>query len=329
MQIETALIAGFIALFCFIFSQTLFRLIGRQDVAKQRLDEMKRGGPRFTSYEDGSEGLALDASYAPGGAEMTLEPKYSPFAITMRAMLFAVGVNVDNHRREKGLDYYRAGFNSPNDPVNFLAFQVFVGPLIFAFGIYLIFFYETEGVMRFAFAIMGLVAIAVGALGPKILLKNARQKREKILTNSFPDMLDLLLVCVETGLALDGALTRVTRELGKTAPVATEELNRTRLELSLLNDRRQALINLAQRTNLAPYKTLVGALLQSEQMGTSLTDTLRVLSEDYRMRRLMDAETRAGRLPVLITIPLIFFMLPALFIVILTPVFISLSKVMS
>jgi tight adherence protein C len=97
------------------------------------------------------------------------------------------------------------------------------------------------------------------------------------------------------------------------------ELNRTRIELTLLNDRNQALSNLAERTDMLSFRTLVTTLLQSERFGTSLTDTLRVLSEDARNTRLMMAETIAGRLPVLMTIPMIVLMMPALFIVILAP----------
>jgi tight adherence protein C len=331
MQFGTLFIAAIIALFVFVMIQVIFRIATHNNTTQQRLNEIRRTGPRFSSYEDGqSSGLALDASFSAeesGSAlsEMTLEPKYSPLAITLRAFLESFGINVERHRRDKGMEYYRAGFNSPNHPIYFLAFQWFAGPFLLLLAAYLILFKETNGTAEMAMhALVGLMLGLAGLMGPSILLKNSRQKREKLLTNTFPDMLDLLLVCVETGLALDGALSRVTRELGKTAPEATEELNRTRLELSLLNDRKQALLNLAQRTNLAPYKTLVGAMLQTEQMGTSLTDTLRVLSEDYRMRRLMDAETRAGRLPVLITLPLVCFMLPALFIVIITPAIIKL-----
>ena len=325
---ETLIIAGLISVVVFVAMQTVFRLFATKDAAQQRINEMKRSGPKLTQYADGQEGLALDATYAPKGgqAELTLTPNYSPLATTLIALMNSIGINFEKHRREKGMEYYRAGYNSPNHPAYFLAYQIFVGPLLIVFGAYLLFVRQYNGTLdHLMFSIIAIMALIAGALGRKTLMKNSRAKREKKLTNSFPDALDLLLVCVETGLALDGSLARVTRELGKAAPEVTEELNRTRLELSLLNDRQQALLNLAQRTNLAPYKTLVGALLQSERMGTSLTDTLRVLSEDYRMRRLMVAETKAGRLPVLITVPLIFCMLPALFIVILTPAFIQLG----
>ena len=134
------------------------------------------------------------------------------------------------------------------------------------------------------------------------------------------------MVCVESGLALDAALARVCKELDKAYPHITKELNQTRVELSLLNDRPKALMNLAERTNLIPFRSLVAALIQTEKFGTSLTDTLRVLSEDYRLTRLMNAEQKAGRLPALITIPLILLLMPAFVIVILAPPFIKVSE---
>ena len=167
--------------------------------------------------------------------------------------------------------------------------------------------------------------VILGIMGPDMYLRNAREKREKILTRSFPDALDLLLVCVESGLALDGALARVCKELGRAHPAITQELNRTRLELTLLNDRAQALANLSERTDMLAFRSLVTTLLQSEKFGTSLTDTLRVLSEDFRNTRLMIAEDKAGRLPVLMTIPLITLMMPALFLIILGPAIINVS----
>lgn len=320
-------IAILATLVLFVLLQAGFQFFGRRTAVKQRLEGIQRTGGGI-SFDD--DGMALDNRYKnmEGGVELTLEPTFSPLAETLHAVLSGVGINVDRHRKDHAMDYYRAGFVSPNHPIYFLGFRILAGPLLALAGIYYLGFAESfNGTDSAINIILGIVMLGVGLVGPQILLKNSRLKREKKLTNQFPDSLDLLLVCVETGLALDGALARVTRELGRTAPEITEELNRTRMELSLLNDRQQALLNLGSRTNLAPFKTLVGALLQAERMGTSLTDTLRVLSDDYRMRRLMDAETRAGRLPAIITIPLVLFMLPALFMIILGPAAISIMEI--
>ncbi len=327
MHIPPILIAVLIAVLCYVVSQAAFHFFSRRTVMQGRLNEIKRSNRLSSFAEDGIslDKESTDSSQVP---QLTLDPNFSPLAETLYALLRGFGINVEKYRREHSLEYYRAGFLSTNHPIYFLAYRFFLGPPMALLGLYILFYAQandtTDSLLNF---ILGGLFTIGGLFGATLLLANNRKKREKKLVNQFPDSLDLLLVCVETGLALDGALARVTRELGRTAPEITEELNRTRLELSLLNDRQQALLNLASRTNLAPFKTLVGALLQSERMGTSLTDTLRVLSEDYRMRRLMDAETRAGRLPAIITIPLVCFMLPSLFLIILGPAIISIMNV--
>jgi tight adherence protein C len=147
-----------------------------------------------------------------------------------------------------------------------------------------------------------------------------------VLTRAFPDTLDLLLICVESGLPLDAALNRVCAELGLAYPEMTQELNRTRLELALLNDRVKALNNLAERTDLIGFRALTSSLIQSERFGTSLSDTLRVLSEEMRLDRIARIEEKAARLPVLLTIPLIFLLMPAFLLIVLGPAIISFMR---
>jgi tight adherence protein C len=163
-------------------------------------------------------------------------------------------------------------------------------------------------------------------LGTDLILTNAIQKRQQKLIRAFPDTLDLLLVCVESGLAIDAALARVCRELGAVYPEITDELNRTRMELVLLSDRQQALQNLAERTQLVPFRSLVATLIQTERFGTSLADTLRVISADYRNTRLMIAENKANRLPAMMTVPLIMLLMPSFMLVILAPPFLRVSE---
>jgi tight adherence protein C len=155
--------------------------------------------------------------------------------------------------------------------------------------------------------------------GPRLYLQNLIDKRKKRLHRALPDTLDLLLICVESGLALDASLQRVCSELGRAYPEITAELNRTRLELTLLNDRTRALMNLGERTGMPAFRALISSLIQSERFGTSLSDTLRVLSEEFRLQRLADAEVKAARLPVMMTIPLIFLLMPAFFLIVLGP----------
>ncbi|MFO1242798.1 MAG: type II secretion system F family protein [Rickettsiales bacterium] len=212
----------------------------------------------------------------------------------------------------------QAGITNNDAPLYFLLYNRFIRWILVFVGIVL----ATGPGDELLNGILGLIVGGIGFFGAELYVKNKRQKREKVLIRAFPDTLDLLVVCVESGLALDASLARVCGELGHAYPEITKELNQTRLELALLNDRSQALLNLAERTNLVPFRSLVAALIQTEKFGTSLTDTLRVLSEDYRMTRLMIAEEKAGKLPALMTIPLICLLLPAFFLIVLGPPFI-------
>jgi tight adherence protein C len=246
----------------------------------------------------------------------------SALAIVLDRLMNLVGINTEKFKKNVQLQFYQAGITSPNAPIYYLFFKR-IGFVIF---LAVAFFFASKGgtgMERIKHYLLALIFGYLGVMGPNMLIKNSRQKREKVLQRSFPDALDLLLVCVESGLALDGALSRVCKELGRAHPEITLELNRTRMELTLLNDRATALGNLAARTNMLCFRSLVTTLLQSEKFGTSLTDTLRVLSEDFRHTRLMLAEEKAGRLPVLMTIPLITLLIPALFLIILGPAVIN------
>jgi tight adherence protein C len=213
------------------------------------------------------------------------------------------------------LRFARAGIASPDAPIYYLFFQRIASFGFFTIGVVLVL--TAKGDMTFQ-AIGGLIGL-LGVFGPKLWLQNSIDRRAKLLLRAFPDTLDLLLICVESGLALDAALARVCGELARAYPEMTTELNRTRLELTLLNDRVRALMNLGDRTGMVAFRSLVVALIQSERFGTSLIDTLRVLSEDFRLQRLANAEAKAARLPVLMTIPLMLLLMPAFLLIVLGP----------
>lgn len=254
---------------------------------------------------------------------LSFDEEKSGMSSMMEWMVSLTGVSLDEKRKELQLTMTRAGIQTNDGLIRYL-FLKRLGLPIFC-GLFLIpvitslLSPATGGAMKAAYFIVGALLAIIGLKGADLYVHNKTLKRKKVLERSFPDALDLLLVCVESGLALDGALSRVTRELGRAHPDVTNELNRTRLELTLLNDRTVALQNLAERTDLVPFRSLVSTLIQTEKFGTSLADTLRVLSEDYRLTRLMVAENKAGRLPTLMTIPLITFMLPALIMILIAP----------
>jgi tight adherence protein C len=164
-----------------------------------------------------------------------------------------------------------------------------------------------------------LVAIAAGFYAPSIYLRNATDKRAKQIQFALPDGLDLMIICAEAGLSLDAALVRVSRELGNTWPELADELGLTVAELTYLPDRRQALDNLANRTTCEGLRSVVNTLQQTAKFGTPLAQSLRVLANEMRTLRMTKAEEKAARLPALLTIPMILFILPTLFIVLLGP----------
>ncbi|WP_374764147.1 type II secretion system F family protein [Yunchengibacter salinarum] len=161
--------------------------------------------------------------------------------------------------------------------------------------------------------------VLLGFKLPDLMVENRRRKRHEAIGNSLPDALDLLVVCAESGLTLDAALGRVAREMKPAAPDLSEEFELTAIELGFLPDRRQALTNLMTRVDLPALRGVVTTLIQSERYGTPLAAALRVLAAEFRNDRLMAAEEKAARLPATLTVPLIVFILPTLFIVLLGP----------
>jgi tight adherence protein C len=162
-------------------------------------------------------------------------------------------------------------------------------------------------------------AVLLGFLAPGIYVKNLADKRRAAIQKGLPDALDLLVICAEAGLSLDAALTRVAREIGPSCPELADEVGLAAVELGFLPERRQALENLNQRTDMAAIRGVVNTLQQTEKYGTPLAQSLRVLAAEFRNERLMKAEEKAARLPAILTVPMIIFILPPLFIVLIGP----------
>ena len=168
------------------------------------------------------------------------------------------------------------------------------------------------------------IGICIGAayLGmhlPLMFLKNRIQRRQQSIKRAFPDTLDLLLICVESGMSIEAAFRKVSQEIGSQSVPLAEELTLTMAELSYLPDRRQAYENLAKRTDLDGVKSVCMALQQAERYGTPLASMLRVMAQENRDMRMSEAEKKAAGLPPKLTVPMILFFLPVLFVVILGP----------
>jgi tight adherence protein C len=170
--------------------------------------------------------------------------------------------------------------------------------------------------MRLASVFGGIIA---GVYFPGIMISNLISRRQKSIRLAWSDALDLLLICVESGMGIEPALQRVAREIGSQSVPLAEELTLTHAELSYLPDRRKAFENLGKRTGLATVKSVVGSLIQSERYGTPIGQALRVLAQENRDARMQEAERKAAALPPKLTVPMIMFFLPVIFIIILGP----------
>lgn len=213
-----------------------------------------------------------------------------------------------------------AGFRNKEMAV-FIIFARMVAPIVLGGAVLLVVFLLNTFPDWGTFKRVGALSLAVflGYKGPEIYLKNIATKRTDAIRKGLPDAIDLLVICAEAGLTVDAAFNRVAKELGRAYPELGDEFALTAIELSFLTERRQAFNNLAYRVNLEAVKGVVTTMIQTERYGTPLASALRVLSAEFRNERMMRAEEKAARLPAIMTVPLILFILPVLFIVILGP----------
>ena len=176
-----------------------------------------------------------------------------------------------------------------------------------------------------------LTLIGCGYLGarlPDILVSNRRTKRYASIRKALPDALDLMMICAEAGLSLAAALDRVARELARVSPELSEEFSLASVELGFLPDRATALKNLAQRVEIKELTGFVNVVVQTEKYGTPIAQALRVLSKEFRTERMLRAEQKAARLPALMTVPMIVFILPTMFIIVMAPAIINVLDTM-
>lgn len=178
-------------------------------------------------------------------------------------------------------------------------------------------------------ALIGLIAAVIGFYMPNLWVQYRIDVRQGEARQGFPDALDMLLVCVEAGLSLAAALNRVGQEIGGARPLLGEHFRLVALEMQAGKSREQALRNMAERVGIDECRSLVTLLLQSEALGTSIGQSLRVHAEDMRRKRLVRAEERGNKLPAKMTIPLVCFILPALLSVIMTPLIITFIRVVA
>ncbi len=238
----------------------------------------------------------------------------------VRTLLSSLKVLQDEQVEKAQIKLLQAGIRS-KDLAFVVIFARLVLPLVIGstmiVGVYLLdWFPEWSSFKRYMLVAGSLIG---SYKAPDIWLKNKIQKRTHAIRKGLPDALDLLVICAEAGLTVDAAFSRVAKELGKAYPELGDEFALTSIELGFLTDRRSAFENLATRIDLESIRGVVTTMIQTEKYGTPLASALRVLSAEFRNERMMRAEEKAARLPAIMTVPLILFILPVLFVVILGP----------
>jgi tight adherence protein C len=241
-------------------------------------------------------------------------------ADNVRQLLSQFKMLQDDQVKKTQVRLMQAGIRT-KDLAFFIIFARFVLPVVLGIGavvmIYVLNHWPDWGGFRRYATVAGVLVGSYKA--PDIWLKNKVTKRSHAIRKGLPDALDLLVICAEAGLTVDAAFHRVAKELGKAYPELGDEFGLTAIELGFLSERRQAFENLAQRVDLEAVRGVVTTMIQTEKYGTPLASALRVLSAEFRHQRMMRAEEKAARLPAIMTVPLILFILPTLFVVILGP----------
>ncbi|WP_353185336.1 type II secretion system F family protein [Bosea sp. (in: a-proteobacteria)] len=231
-------------------------------------------------------------------------------------------LGTENAKRQLAM----AGYRGPQAEIGFLFFRLAVPVGLFFFALFYVFVVNGFGQ---SFMIKVGIAIAAAYLGikaPEIFLSNQISKRQSSMRQAFPDALDLLLICVESGMSIEHAFRKVSTEIGSQSVALAEEFGLCTAELSYLAERKVAYENLVLRTGLEGVKSLSTALVQAERYGTPIGTALRTLAQESRDQRMNAAEKKAAALPPKLTVPMIIFFLPVLFVIILTPALIQVFK---
>lgn len=236
-----------------------------------------------------------------------------------------------NLRRWLGTDTAKrkllmAGYRGQGAETAFLFFRLVAPVAAFIAAVFYLFILEAFDVSYLMRVAMTIGAAFLGIKAPELFLVNAAKKRQTEIRKAWPDALDLTLICVESGMAIENAFRKVSTEIAVSSVVLAEELAVMVAEMSFLPDRRMAYENLVMRTALDPVKAVATALSQAERYGTPVGQALRVLSQESRDLRMIEAEKKAAALPPKLTVPMILFFLPVLFVVIITPAVIQIMR---
>lgn len=229
----------------------------------------------------------------------------------MKRLLGEMGEKVRNQMLQ-------AGYRSPNAPVKYMVARLVLPVILVLFTMLIL----SKGEKPIPGAVVMFILLGAAGIGyglPRLLLKNQIIKRAQEINLAFPDALDMMLICVQGGIGLEQTVNRIAEEISENSPVLAEELGILSAEMAMLNDRRRALQDFAKRVGSGAAKSFATALIQAEQYGTSVSQAMRVMSDELRDQRMALAEQKAASLPPKLTVPMILFFLPVLFVIILVP----------
>lgn len=222
------------------------------------------------------------------------------------------------------LKFIRAGIRDPNAALIYYAAKT-IGSVVVPILLAVFLWFFSGGITGAKILMVVVIAMSIGYYGPDFYVNTKIKNRKQEMQNSLPDLIDLLVICTESGLGLDAAVNRVSREIVKSSQNLAEEFYLASLEIRAGGSRMQALKNLALRIDIEDLSNLVSMLTQADKFGTSLAESLRIQSDVMRTRRLQRAEEMASKIPVKMLLPLIFFMFPAILIILIGPAIISIT----
>ena len=301
---------------------TLVTLLGSLGGEAKLESRMKAVGERREELKRRSR----QAIAAGGGASQNLRHSDEGFKKRVVERLNLTKLLEDPKVAEK---MAQAGYRGPKPLTTFYFFRFSMPFVMLALAVFYVFVLNDFGLSVMIRITICMVAAVIGFYAPNIFLSNRISKRRTSIMQAFPDALDLLLICVEAGMSIEAAIQKVSQEIGGQSIDLAEEMTLLSAELSYLPDRRLAYEGLAKRTNHPGVKSVATAMTQAETYGTPLGSALRTMAKENREMRLSAAEKKAAALPAKLTVPMILFFLPVLFIVILTPAIISIQDTMA
>jgi tight adherence protein C len=305
------------ALVVVVIFGVLFLLVSLRFVlgAKNReiLDRLERevsGAPRAIAFS-AQDDLDEDEGPSLGGFAKSLGKR--------------LGTDEEEASRLK-MKLTQAGYRQRNSVETFMGIRVMV---LMASALFALFIATNANMSTNAAIFMSLILVSLGLFAPSLVLSSRIQERQKEIGRMLPDAMDLIVICVEAGLSMDQSINRVGQEINVSSPLLSKELIQTALEIEAGVGRADAFRKLAFRTGIEDLRILSAMIIQAEQFGTSIAKSLRLQAGTMRLKRSQKVEEQAAKLPSKMVIPMIMFIMPALFAVLMGPAIVRISKIFS